>query len=294
MPLPPLGRVGLWASALDLLPVARTTELAAEAEELGFGSLWLSEGLVRDPFVQSALLLGATRRLAVGIGVAVIHGRHPRRTRGLARAVADAHPDRFALGLGVSHPLVVENVLNLRYERPLAALREYLADLDAPDPLLDLVGLPTDQPHTPRVLAALGPRALRLARDHADGAITYLVTPEHTARARELLGPDRTLVVEQAVVVDPGTERPRDHVAQYLRIEPYRVNWRRLGFGDDDVADGASDRLVHALVAVGEEEIAARVRAHFDAGADHVCLQALPADFTTPAVDQWRRLAAVV
>jgi probable F420-dependent oxidoreductase len=276
-----------------LIPTA-----AAELEALGYGTLWLSDGLYRDPFLDAAALLGATRSLVVGTGIAVIWARHPRTVRGMTRALLDLHPGRFVLGLGTSHARGVEGVLGLRFERPLAAMRHHLDQLDAPDPVFALAGVAGgDEPPLPRVLAALGPRALELARDRAQGALTYLVTPEHTARARALLGPDRTLVVEQAVVVglpdDEARERARGHVAGYLPSDPYRASWQRLGFTDADFADGGSDRLVDALVAVGEEEVSARVAAHLAAGADQVCLQALPPAIGTIPLDQWRLLAPV-
>ncbi|QHC23804.1 TIGR03620 family F420-dependent LLM class oxidoreductase [Streptomyces sp. GS7] len=294
--LPPIGTVGLWVSGMDRRPPAAAAEAAAEVEALGYGALWLSEGLLRDPFMEANTLLGATRSLVVGTGIAVIWGRHPRVIRSQARALLDAHPDRFVLGLGISHAGLIEGGLGLRYERPLAALREHLDRLDEPDPVLRLVGFVGDPaPRPPRVLAALGPRALELARDRSAGAFSYLVTPEHTAKARAALGPDRVLIVEQAVVTGLGADAARDraraHVAGYLPAAPYRASWRRLGFDEDDFADGGSDRLVGALVAIGEEEIAQRVHAHLEAGADHVCLQALPAHPATLPLDQWRNLA---
>lgn len=295
-PMPAIGKVGLWVSGIDLRSVAESAEIAAEIETLGYGALWLSEGLVRDPFMEVSTLLGATRSLVVGTGIAVIWGRHPRNVRLQTRSLLDAYPGRFVLGLGTSHARMVEDVLGLRYERPLSALREHLDRLDEPDPILDLAGIGgATAPTAPRVLAALGPKALILARDRAAGAFSYLVTPEHTADARAILGPDRTLIVEQAVVTglpaDEARARARSHIAAYLGGEPYRASWRRLGFDDSDFADGGSDRLVNALVAIGEDTIAERINAHLAAGADHVCLQALPADPLTAPLDQWRNLA---
>ncbi|QXJ21139.1 TIGR03620 family F420-dependent LLM class oxidoreductase [Actinomadura graeca] len=292
-----LPATGLWTTGLDLYPPGESAELAAELEELGLGALWLSEGLVHDPFVAAAGLLAATRSLVVGTGIAVIWGRHPHWLRASARALLDARPGRFALGLGVSHAQVVNGVLGLDFQRPLATLRTYLDDLDAPDGMRAMLGLP-EAGRPPRVLAALGPRALELARDRADGAITYLVPPEHTARARALLGPDRTLIVEQSVVVGTGHDdarsRAREHIASYLGGPAYRASWQRLGFTDADLEAGGSDRLVDALVAVGEDQVAGRIAAHLAAGADHVCLQALPAEqFTGVPARQWRLLAAI-
>ncbi|KAB8192179.1 TIGR03620 family F420-dependent LLM class oxidoreductase [Nonomuraea phyllanthi] len=294
--LPSIGAVGLWVPGMDLRSPAAAAQAAAEVETLGYGALWLSEGLVRDPFMEASRLLDATGSLVVGTGIAVIWGRHPRVIRSQARALLDAHPGRFVLGLGTSHARFVEGVLGLRYERPLTALRDHLERLEEPDPVLELAAVDHGPaPQAPRVLAALGPRALELARDRSDGAFSYLVTPEHTAQARAVLGPDRTLIVEQAVVTGVSTDearaRARAHIAGYLPGAPYRASWRRLGFDDADFADGGSDRLVDALVAIGDDEIATRVSAHLTAGADHVCLQALPANPATLPLDQWRRLA---
>ena len=192
---------------------------------------------------------------------------------------------------------MVEDVIRLSYKRPLATLRAYLGDLDAPDGLRSLLGLPDDGGRLPRVLAALGPRALDLARDRADGAITYLVPPEHTVRARAALGPDRALVVEQAVVVGTDQEdarsRARAHIAGYLPLPTYRASWQLLGFTDADFDNGGSDRLVDAMVAMGEEQMADRIAAHLAAGADHVCLQALPEQPFTIPDQQWRMLSAI-
>lgn len=289
-----LPRTGIWVNGLDLQAPELTKALAAELEELGLGALWLSEGLAHDPFVTAAGLLAATRGLVVGTGIAVTYGRHPHWMRASARAVLDAYPDRFVFGAGTSNPRVVEGVLGLEYRTPLDTLRAYLDDLDTPDALRTQLGLP-DSGRLPRVLAALGPRALRLARDRADGAITYLVTPEHTAQARAVLGPNRTLIVEQAVVVGAddtdARTRAHAHVAAYLSNPGYRASWQRLGFTDTDLT--GSDRLVNALVAIGETQVHQRITAHLTAGADHVCLQALPAEPFTLPTQQWKLLASL-
>ncbi|WP_037335670.1 TIGR03620 family F420-dependent LLM class oxidoreductase [Saccharomonospora piscinae] len=294
--LNPPGTVGLWTNGIDLRSPAESADAAAEIESLGYRALWLSEGLVRDPFIEAFTLLSATRSLVVGTGIAVIWGRHPRHIRSMTRALDDSHHNRFVLGLGASHAAVVEGGLGIRYERPLSALREHVQELDAPDPILTLAAITRQEAKpVPRLLAALGPKALGLARDHAAGAFSYLVTPEHTARARSILGPDRVLVVEQAVVVGTDTAdaraRARGHVSAYLNGRPYQANLRRLGFAEADFAEGGSDRLVESLVAIGESQVADRVDAHFTAGASHVCLQALPARPADLPVDQWRTLA---
>jgi probable F420-dependent oxidoreductase len=219
-------RTGLWVNGLDLQAPAVTARLVTELEELGLGAIWLSDGLAHDPFVTAAGLLAATRSMVVGTGIAVIYGRHPQWMRASAPAVSDAYPGRFLFGMGTSNPRVVEGVLGLDYRAPLSTLHDYLDELDTPDGLRAQLGL-ADPGRLPRVLAALGPRALRLARDRADGAITYLVPPEHTAQARAIVGPDRALVVEQAVVVGADDEdaraRARAHVGAYLSTPGYRA-----------------------------------------------------------------------
>ena len=148
----------------------------------------------------------------------------------------------------------------------------------------------------PRVLAALGPRMLALAAEQAQGAHPYLVTPEHTAKARSTLGPDRWLLPEQAVVLETKSDQARAiarrHIARYLNLPNYTNNWRRLGFTDHDVVGQGSDRLVDALVAWGDlEAVGKRVKDHLDAGADHVCIQVFDAETHRMPLEQWRKLA---
>jgi probable F420-dependent oxidoreductase len=202
--------------------------------------------------------------------------------------VTSAHPGRFLLGLGISHAMLV-NAKSLTYERPLEVTAKYLDALDKADPPV---------PVAERALAALGPRMLTVARDRTAGAHPYLVTPEHTAVARQILGSGPLLAPEQAVVVetDPGRARQigRQHLKLYLQLPNYTNNWLRHGYTPDDLADGGSDRLVDGLVAWGDEQtILSRIQAHRDAGADHVCLQVLPREGETP-VDQWQRLAQLI
>jgi probable F420-dependent oxidoreductase len=286
-----LGRVGIWTFVLDMQPIARARELAAEIEELGYGAIWVPDAVGRDPIVHAALLLGGTSRIAVGTGIAQIYGRDPMTMTGGWKTVSDAFPGRFVLGLGVSHQPMIEGLRNQTYGPPLTAMREYLDQMDG---ALYVAAEPAVPPT--RVLAALGPKMLALAAERADGAHPYNVPPEHTARAREILGPEKLLAPEQAVVLetDPGEARRigREHLAVYLDLPNYMNNLRRFGITDDDLADGGSDRLVDTLVAWGDvEAIRARVQAHLDAGADHVAVQALGHDRTAPPLDEWRQLA---
>jgi probable F420-dependent oxidoreductase len=285
-----IGRVGIWQGVLDQQPTTRVRELAAEIEEMGWPSLWLPESTGRDALVSSSVLLGATTRLKVATGIAQIHARHPVTSINAARTLAEASGNRFVLGLGVSHQPMIESVRKQAYVKPYSLMKQYLADMaEAPFTALG----PTAEP--PVVLAALGPKMLELARDVTQGAHPYFVPPEHTVIAREVLGPKPLLAVEQMVILDtdPATARElaRADMARYLRLPNYTNNLLRLGYTEADLA-GPSDRLVDAIVAWGDEDaIKARVQAHLDAGADHVCVQHLVADRTVPPVAQWRRLA---
>jgi probable F420-dependent oxidoreductase len=286
-----LGRVGIWTFALDLQPIARARELAAELDELGYGAIWLPEAVGRDPLVHAALLLGATRRITAATGIATIYGRDAMTMAAGWKTVSEAFPGRFVLGLGVSHQPMVEGVREQTYGPPLATMRSYLDRMDA---AMFVAAEPPEPPR--RVLAALGPKMLALAAERADGAPPYFVPVEHTARAREILGSGPLLAPEQHVVLetDPAEARriAREHMAIYLGLPNYVNNLRRFGFTDDDLADGGSDPLVDAIVAWGDvDAIRARVQAHHDAGADHVAVQVLERDRATVPPDHWRELA---
>ena len=289
-----VGRVGIWTAQLDLQPAARAREAAAELDELGFGALWVPEAVGREPISHAAVLLDATERLVVASGVAVIFGRLPGVTAAAQRLLADDSGGRFLLGLGVSHAAMVEGMLGQVWDKPLTRMRDYL---DAMDDVFTVSPAPADDP--PRVLAALRPKMLELAATRAWGALTYFVPVEHTAEARRDLGDGPMLLVEQAAVLASDAEVARGigrkHMAIYLTLPNYVNNLRRLGWGDDDLAAGGSDALVDALVAWGDvEAVAARVAAHHDAGADHVCIQVLGPDATALPLDQWRVLAAAL
>jgi len=285
-----IGRVGIWQGVLDQQPSSRVRELAAEIEEMGWPALWLPESTGRDALVSSSVLLGATSRLKVATGIAQIHARHAVTTANAQRTLAEAYDNRFLLGLGVSHQPMIESVRKQAYTKPYSLMKQYLADMaEAPFTALGPATTP------PTVIAALGPRMLELARTATQGAHPYFVPPEHTVIAREALGVEPLLAVEQMVILDTdptsARELARADMARYLRLPNYTNNLLRLGFTADDLA-GPSDRLVDAIVVWGDEAtVAARVQAHLDAGADHVCVQHLVADRTVPPVAQWRRLA---
>jgi probable F420-dependent oxidoreductase len=287
-----LGRVGIWTAALDAHPTAAAREAALELEGLGYRTLWLNEATGRDPFVMAGLLLSATTGLTVALGIANIYARDAMTTAAAQKTLAEAYPDRFLLGLGVSSPVLVEKVRGHDYGKPLSYMKAYLTAMDSAP--FNAVG-PASPPE--RVLAALGPKMLEVSRTQANGAHPYLTTPDHTHTARELLGTGPVLAPEQMVVLDsdPSVGRAvgRAAISFYLRAPGYLANLRRLGFSDDDWADpkAPSDRLVDAIVAWGGIDTAvARVREHHDAGADHVAVQVLRGDREIPMAE-WRELA---
>ena len=286
-----VGSVGIWTAQLDLQPAAQAREVAAELDDLGYGALWLPEAVGREAISHAAVLLGATRRLVVATGVANIYNRTPAAAANAQRLLADDSGGRFLLGLGVSHGPMVEGMLGQSWDRPLAHMREYL---DALDGAFTVSPPPAEDP--PRVLAALGPRRRELAASRSWGALTYFVPVEHTPFARQHLGDGPMLLVEQAAVLstdaDLARAAGRKHMQMYLTLPNYVNNLRRLGWGDDDLADGGSDALVDALVAWGDvDAIAARVAAHREAGADHVCVQVVDTDVTALPLEAWRSLA---
>ncbi len=279
-----LGRVGIWARDL-WRDRAEAIELAAELDELGYGTLWFPNGA--GMFERVRDLLDSTRRTAVATGIASIWTHTPTETTTAHAEISRAHPGRFMLGLGVSHAHVVDRDAPGRYSRPLTRMRAYLDALDA---------MPAPMPAAERMLAALGPQMLALARDRSAGAHPYLGTAEHTRRARAVLGEGPLLASELAVVLETDPSRARavaqQHLAYYLRAPNYTNNWLRLGFTVEEV-EGGSDRLVDAVVARGDAgAIRERVAEHHRAGADHVCLQVLNAEGAGLPHREWRTLAA--
>src|SRR5579884_92554 len=283
--------VGIWTGALDFVPASRAQELAAELEELGYGAVWMPEVAGRDVFVHMALLLSATNKLVAATGIANIWARDAVAMAGAMKGLTEAFPERALFGLGVSHKNLVDDLRGHKYEKPLAAMARFLDAVDA-------APYTAHRPTTPvrRVLAALGPKMLALAAEKADGAHPYFATPEHTAQARDVMGSEPLLCPEQAVVLETDPSRAREigrsYTSLYLSQPNYVRNMVRLGFSEDDLKDGGTDAFVDALVAWGDvDQVTARVRAHLDAGADHVCIQPLPAERRGVPAEQWRQLA---
>ena len=284
-----LGKVGIWSRELRYNPdPGARAAAAAEVEDLGYTAIFIPDA-GGDVLGQVEHLLAATQRVSVATGVLNIWMHDPAEVASRRAGLVSRFGPRFLLGLGSSHAPLVESATLGPYTRPYSRMVEYLDALDtAPAPV----------PPAGRMLAALGPRMLSLARDRAGAAHPYLVPPEHTAMARQELGPGAVLAPEQAVVLDAdrqrGRERARAFVSDYLALPNYVQNLRRLGFADDDFRGGGSDRLVDALVARGEDAIAARVRAHHDAGADHVCIYVFGGGDEALPLEAWRRLAPVL
>lgn len=280
---------GVWYFT-DGMSAGQAGEFAARVEALGYGTLWLPDTVGRDPFAHIAYLATQTSTLQYATGIANIFHRHPGPMLQVTNTLAEQTEGRFVLGLGVSHGPMVAGLRGLDYSKPLSKMREYLAAMDA-SPYRGGAG-----PEEPlRLLAALGPKMLELSRDAADGAHPYWTTPEHTAEARAILGPDKVLCVEQKVVVTTDAAAAREAgkaaLSIYAALPNYRNNWIRLGYSDDEIEQRA-DRFVDAVVAWGDvDTVRARLQAHRDAGADHVCIQPLSTEGM--AVLDWDALEAL-
>jgi probable F420-dependent oxidoreductase len=289
-----LGRVGAWSFALQRLPAADAGAAVRELERLGFRAVWIPESLgSKDVFAHAALLLGASERAIVAPGIANIHARDPMAMANGAKALAEAHPGRFVLGIGVSHAPSV-TIRGGEYGKPIEQMTAYLDAMAA----AQYAGAEPGEA-VPLVLAALGPRMLELAAERADGAHPYFVPVEHTAVARERLGGQCCLAVEQTAVLSTNAEDARRigraFARHYLALPNYANNLRRLGWSDDDIASDGSDRLIDAVVACGDvDAIVGRVQAHLAAGADHVCVQLRAESSADPALAGFGELASAL
>jgi probable F420-dependent oxidoreductase len=280
-----LSGTGVWAGQLRYGEAGPIAEAAGELDALGYSALWIPD-VGGDVLDAVEVLLGATERATVATGILNVWMHDASAVAERRAGWGDEWKQRALFGLGVSHAPLIDRDEPGRYTKPYQKMVDYLDALDAAEPSL---------PSEARVLAALGPRMLALAAGRSAGVHPYLVPPEHIAFARDIVGPDALIATEQAVVLetDPATARAiaRNHLAMYLPLPNYNNNLRRLGFGDADFASPGSDRLVDALVAWGDvDTIKTRVDAHRAAGADHVCIQVLRADYEFPGAE-WRALA---
>jgi probable F420-dependent oxidoreductase len=277
-----LGRLGVWS--IGIRQVADPTVLAAatELERLGYGAIWYSGGSGIRGFDIARALGQATDRIAIATGITSIWATTPAQAAAGFEQIEQAAPGRFLLGLGVSHEPMVNRSAPGRYQRPLENMARYLGELSA-------------VPAPRRILAALGPKMLDLAQRESAGTHPYLITPQITATIRSRLKPGVLIAVEQGVVLktDPAAARAvgREHLSGYLELPNYVNNWLRSGYQPADIAEGGSDRLVDDLIAWGDVAvIGERIRAHYAAGADHVCVQVLGA--SAVPVPEWRAIAA--
>jgi probable F420-dependent oxidoreductase len=280
-----LGRLGVWSIGIRQVADPAVPAAAAELERLGYGTIWYSGGSGTRGFDIGRALLQATGHITIATGITSIWATTPAQSAAGFEQLEHAAPGRFLLGLGVSHAPMVDQGNPGRYSHPLQNMAHYLGELTA---------VPSDR----RILAALGPKMLDLAQRESLGTHPYLVTPQLTARARTMLPPGFLVAVEQGVVLetDPARARAvaREHLSGYLRLPNYVNNWLRSGYEAQDVAGGGSDRLVDDLIAWGDATaVANRIRAHYAAGADHVCVQVLGGAEPVP-LPQWRAIASEV
>jgi probable F420-dependent oxidoreductase len=269
-----LNKLGVWTGT-DSLSAAQVAAFARRVEGWGYGALWSPEAVGREAFSASAWALANTSTLTVASGIANIYARDAFSAAAAQKGLNEQSGGRFLLGLGVSHIPLVEGLRQHQYGKPVATMRAYLQAM-AKSPYQAIP--PAAAPKT--VLAALGPKMLELSAELADGAHPYNVPPEHTRLARAILGTGKLLCVEQAAILEtnPAQARAtaRRFLAMYLGLPNYVDNWRRLGFTDSDFAGGGSDRLIDTTIVWGDEKrIRARIDEHWQAGADHVCIQAL-------------------
>jgi len=276
-----LGRLGVWYST-DKLNGAQLIDLVRAVEKNGYGTLWYPESRGYESMSLAAYLLSKSSRLAVGSSIANIYARDPFTARRAMVSLNDLYGGRFVLGLGVSHIPMVEGLRGHRYDKPLATMRAYLDGLNKDFP---------EGKDAPVALAALGPKMLELSAQRTLGALPYNVTPMHTALAAKILGPNKMLAVEQKVTIetDPAKARAlgRKELSRYMVLDNYRNNWLREGFSEADLANGGSDKFIDAMCLWGDADTVRRgLRAHFDAGATHVCLQPVHEEGNTAARDK--------
>ena len=267
-----LGKLGVWYFT-EGVPASAAAEIAQRIETLGYSALWIPETVGRHPLAHASWLLANTKTLNVATGIASIYNREPGVTVAAQHTLAEQSDDRFLLGMGVSHVPLVEGVRGLTYGKPVATMRKYLEGMDA-----SIYVGPKHEEAPKRVIAALGPKMLELARDMCTGAHPYFVSPDHTAMAREILGAKPWLCVEQKVIfeTDPAKARSlaREIAKTYIGLPNYRNNWLRMGLSEADLEGEGSDKFIDATFAWGDvKTIKSRISEHFQAGASHVCVQ---------------------
>ena len=285
------GRLGIFAGSLTAQPAGVLREVTREIETLGFGTLWYGEAVGREVFAQGAIFLAATTSLVIASGIANIWARDPMAMAAGGRSLAEAWPERFILGLGVSHAPMV-GARGHQYARPVTTMRDYL------DGMASAPWRGPDAPLPPVVLAALGPKMVGLAAERAAGAYPYFTTAEHIKQVRDQLGPEPFLAADLPVVLAPDRDQARvigdQHTRMYLSAENYRNNLLRLGWDPADLEPPGSDRLFDAVVAWGDlARVRDRVEGLFNSGADQVVLNLVTRDRSVPYETELRNLAAL-
>ena len=268
-----LGRLGVWYST-DKLNGSQLGDFVKAVEGNGYSALWYPESRGYESMSLAGYLLSKSSTLTIGSSIANIYARDSYTAKRALISLNDWYGGRFILGLGVSHIPMVEGVRGHRYDKPIPAMRAYLDGINKDVPAGE---------ELPVVVAALGPKMLALSAEKSRGAVPYNVTPRHTKQAAAALGPNKWLAVEQKVTIetDPNRARTigRKELARYMVLPNYRNNWLREGFTEADLANGGSDRFIDAMCLWGDADtIKKGLRAHFEAGATHVCLQPVHAD----------------
>lgn len=272
-----IGKLGIW-SWMDNNNFDECRAFAQRAESQGYGAIWVPDAVGRDPFVTLSVIAEATETLCVATGIVNLYGRDAMAMKASRNSLDELSGGRLILGIGVSHAEMVGGLRQQEYGKPLTTMRNYLQRMEEA-----MYMGPQPEKQGLLVLAALREKMLGLSGSNADGAHPYFVTPEHTARARSILGPDKFLAPEQKVLLETDATKAREiargAMAMYLGLPNYRNNLLTLGFEEADFEDGGSDRLVDAIVAWGDETaIMKRIESHWENGADHVCIQALRKD----------------
>jgi len=268
------GKLGVWAF-IDNMTAPEAAKFAQQLEQWGYSALWIPEAVGRDPFSIISYMSAHTDKLIFATGIANIYARDPMSMNAIHNTVSELAPGRFMLGLGVSHAPLVKDIRGHEYLKPVSTMKNYLAAMES----AFYMGA-TAQEQAPILLGALRQNMLKLSADKARGAHPYFVPPEHTAWAREILGPEAWLCPEQMLILESDADKARaiarSHMATYTSLDNYKNNLKQFGFEDADFEDSGSDKLVDAIVGWGDEAaLKNRIQAHWDAGANHVCIQAL-------------------
>lgn len=272
-----LGKLGVWAF-IDTMSAPEAAKFAQQLEQWGYSALWIPEAVGRDPFSIISYLAAHTKKLIFATGIANIYARDPMAMNAIHQTVSELAPGRFVLGLGVSHAPLVKDIRGHEYQKPVTTMKNYLASMESA-----LYMAATAPEPAPILLGALRQNMLKLSSGQASGAHPYFVPPAHTAWAREILGPEAWLCPEQMLVLEADADKARgiarSHMATYTGLDNYKNNLKQFGFEEADFEDNGSDKLVDAIVGWGDEQaLKNRIQAHWDAGANHVCIQALQED----------------